>query len=97
MEISHEEFIVLYKKKGKYEKMKENVKNVSKKLQEKTENMRPNSVNSRRTSWSTYDWLKIIEHLHHPKILVFCVCMVMYTYSIKAWSIIDLEAIKYDG
>ena len=56
MEISHEDFIVLYKEKGKYEKMKENVKNVSKKLQEKTENMRPNSVNSRRTSWSTYDW-----------------------------------------
>ena len=51
MEISPEEFIVLYKEKDKYETMKENVKNVSKKLQEKTENMRPNSVNSRKTNW----------------------------------------------
>ena len=35
MEISHEEFIAIFKEKDKYEKMKENVKNVSKKLQEK--------------------------------------------------------------
>ena len=43
MEISHEEFIAIFKEKDKYEKMKENVKNVS----EKQENMRLNSVNSR--------------------------------------------------
>ena len=39
LEISHEEFI-------KYE-MKENVRNVSEKLEEKQENMRLNTVNSR--------------------------------------------------
>ena len=36
LEISHEEFVVILKEKKKYEKMKENVKNVSK----KQENMR---------------------------------------------------------
>ena len=43
MEISHEEFIAIFKEKDKYEKMKENVRNVS----EKEENMRLNSVNSK--------------------------------------------------
>ena len=42
-EISHEEFITIFKDKDKYEKMKENVRNVN----EKQENMRLNSVNSR--------------------------------------------------
>ena len=41
MEISHEEFITILKERDKYEKMKENVRNVS----EKQENMRLNSVN----------------------------------------------------
>ena len=41
MEISHEEFITILKEKDKYEKMKENVRNVS----EKQENMKLNSVN----------------------------------------------------
>ena len=41
--ISHEEFNIIMKKKAKYEKMKQNVKNVS----EKQENVRLNSVNSR--------------------------------------------------
>ena len=51
MEISHEEFITILKEKDKYEKMKENVRNISEKLEkEKTENMRLNSVNSRKTS-----------------------------------------------
>ena len=36
-----------FEEKDKYEKMKENVKNVSEKLEEKQENMRLNSVNSR--------------------------------------------------
>ena len=40
MEISHEEFIAILKEKDKYEKMKENVRNVSEKLKEKQENMR---------------------------------------------------------
>ena len=45
MEINHKEFITILKEKGKYEKMKENVRNVSEKLEEKQENMRINSVN----------------------------------------------------
>ena len=47
MEISHEEFITILKEKDKYEKMKENLRNVNEKLEEKTENTRLNSVNSR--------------------------------------------------
>ena len=47
MEIIHEEFITILKEKRKYEKMKENLRNVSEKLAEKQENMRVNSVNSR--------------------------------------------------
>ena len=41
MDISHEEYIRILKEKGKYEKMKENVRNISKKLekQEKQENI----------------------------------------------------------
>ena len=47
MEISHEEFVTILNEREKYEKMKENVRNVS----AKQENMRLNSVNSReRTS-----------------------------------------------
>ena len=46
MEISNKEFITIMKGK-KYEELKENVKNVSQKFEEKTENMRVNSVNSR--------------------------------------------------
>ena len=53
MDINHEEFVTILKEKDKYEKMKENVRIISEKLeekQEKTENMRLNSVNSRTTS-----------------------------------------------
>ena len=35
MEISHEEFITILKEKDKYEKMKENVRNVNEKLEKK--------------------------------------------------------------
>ena len=41
MEISHEEVDVIVREKQKYERMKENVRNVS-------ENMRLNSVNSKK-------------------------------------------------
>ena len=44
VEINHEEFITVLKEKDKYEKMKESVRNVS----EKQENIRLNSVNSRK-------------------------------------------------
>ena len=47
IEISHEEYITILKEKDKYEKMKENVRNVSEKLEEKQENMILNSENSR--------------------------------------------------
>ena len=51
MKKSHEEFIIILKGKDKYEKMKDNVRNISEKLEkEKTENMQLNSVNSRKTS-----------------------------------------------
>ena len=42
MEIMHEEFVTILNEKDKYEKMKENLKNVSEK-----EDMRLNSVNSK--------------------------------------------------
>ena len=47
MDLSHKEFITILKEKDKYEKMKENVRNLSKKLEEKQENIRLNSANSR--------------------------------------------------
>ena len=50
MDISHEEFIAIFKEKDRYEKMKENARNLSIKLEEKQKNMRLNSVNSRKTS-----------------------------------------------
>ena len=51
MEISHEEFITILKEKDKYEKMRENVRKISEKLEkEKTENMLLNSVNPKKTS-----------------------------------------------
>ena len=48
MEIIHEEFVAIFKEKDKYEKMKDNVRNVNEKFEEKTENMRVNSVNSKK-------------------------------------------------
>ena len=47
MEISHLEFITSLKERDKYEKMKENMTNLSKKLEQKQKNMRFNSVNAR--------------------------------------------------
>ena len=40
MEISHKELITILKEKDKYEKMKQNVRNVSEKLGKTQENMR---------------------------------------------------------
>ena len=48
MGISHEEFIVIFKEEDKWEKMKENVRYVS----EKQENMKLNSVTSRKRASS---------------------------------------------
>ena len=47
MEISHEEYDMILKKKDKYEKMKENVSSVSEKLEKINKIMRLNSVNSK--------------------------------------------------
>ena len=46
MEISHEEYVTILKEKDKYEKIKENVRNASEKLEGK-QNMRLNSMHSR--------------------------------------------------
>ena len=51
MDINHKKSITILKEKDKCEKMKKNVKSISKKLEKgKTENLRLNSVNSRTTS-----------------------------------------------
>ena len=50
MDISHEEFITILKEKDRYEKMKENVRNLSEALEGKQENIWLKSVNSRKTS-----------------------------------------------
>ena len=51
MELTHEEYNTILKEKNKYEKMIESVRNISEKLdEEKQENKRLNSVNSRTTS-----------------------------------------------
>ena len=47
MEISHKKFIAVLKEKDKYEKMKKNVRNLREKFEEKQENMRLNSANSK--------------------------------------------------
>ena len=47
METSHEEFITILNEKDRYEKMEEKLRNINEKLEEKTENMRLNSDNSR--------------------------------------------------
>ena len=46
LEIGNEEFIRIAKEKEKYEKMQEYLRKVNEKIEEKTENMRLNSVNS---------------------------------------------------
>ena len=52
LEIIHKELITILKEKDKYEEMKENVKNVNEKLEEKQENMRFNSVNLKKTNFN---------------------------------------------
>ena len=47
LEITDEEFVTTVKEKEKYEKMRENIKNINEKLEEKTGKMRLNNVNSR--------------------------------------------------
>ena len=74
-EKSHEEFNAFITEKQKYERMKENVRNVGEHSSaEKQENMRLNSVNSKKKFVNM--WLvKSIEHFHHQKMVFFCVCM----------------------
>ena len=55
MEISHEEFNAIIREKQKYERMKENVRNVSERSSAvKQENMRLNSVNSKKQQVCKY-------------------------------------------
>ena len=66
MEISHEKFVTTLGEKSKYEKMKENLRNVN----EQQENKRLNSVNSKKKKKNEFVnmWMvKRIEHLHHQK------------------------------
>ena len=76
MKISHEEFVTILREKDKYEKIKGNVKNVTEKLEEKTENTRLNSVNSRiefkTMRLQTRYWLKIIKNFMRL-IIFFCI------------------------
>ena len=46
MWIVHEQFLTIFNEKNKYEKMKENLRNINERLEEKTSSMRINSVNS---------------------------------------------------
>ena len=105
-EISHEEFLTIMKEKDKYEKMKENVKDVS----EKQENMRLNSANSRTQKidgWqiiyatNDFDWLKnivknnpkIIKHLCYQKNFLVCVCIIMCQIRKEAQEKCEIEII----
>ena len=76
IKISHEEFVTILREKDKYEKIKGNVKNVTEKLEEKTENTRLNSVNSRiefkTMRLQTRYWLKIIKNFMR---LIFFFCI----------------------
>ena len=58
LEISHEEFITVVEEKNKYGKMKENLRNINEKLEEKTENMRLNSVN-----WKTWNFFLLFWYI----------------------------------
>ena len=58
LEICHEEVTVILKEKDKYEKMKENLRNVREKLDKKQENMRLGSVNS-KTVKNTYRFTRV--------------------------------------
>ena len=76
MEVSHEELNAIINEKQKYERMRENVRNAS----EKEENMKLNSVNSRKiTSLWTRDWLKITKHFT-KLYFIFCI-YIMYLIS----------------
>ena len=66
VEISHQESVTILNERDKYEKMKENLKNIS----EKQENMRLNSVNSKTQkitilliiyATGDFNWLKTRE------------------------------------
>ena len=67
MEISHEEFITILKEKDEYEKMKENGRNVN----EKQENMRLNSVNSKSLKKVGGVWLTEVGILTSLKMCEF--------------------------
>ena len=78
MEISREEFNEISREKQKYERMKENVRNVSK----KQENVRLNSVNSKKTNDfvnNLSNWLKNIvknnQKLFKIYAIKICVCV----------------------
>ena len=64
LEISHKEFITILKENDKYEKMKENVRNKSEKLEEKQENMKADSINLKK---------RVYKHVISQKLLNICI------------------------
>ena len=65
MEVIHKEFITILKEKDKYQKMKENLRNINEKLEEKQENMRVDSVNLKKRVCKHVIGQKLLNVLHH--------------------------------
>ena len=65
MEVIHKEFITILKEKDKYQKMKENLRNISEKLEEKQENMRVDSVNLKKRVCKHVIGQKLLNVLRH--------------------------------
>ena len=93
IEISHEEFnATIWEEKKKNERMKENVRNVS----EKQENMKLNSVNSRKI---TCDWLKVLNIYTIKTFFFVCIYKNDYICSIHCRTMEkdDVEVIESGG
>ena len=72
VEISHEEFIAIFKEKDKYEKMKENLRSENeKKKNYEIEQYEIKDLKQKLNEKQS----KIIEHLRHQKKKKICVCM----------------------
>ena len=65
MEVIHKEFITILKEKDKYQKMKENLRNISEKLEEKQENMKVDSVNLKKRVCKHLIGQKLLNVLRH--------------------------------
>ena len=89
---------VIIREKQKYERIKENVRNVN----EKQENMRLNSVNSRKKNKFVNMWLLKKYWTFAPsKNFFFCVCMYKIDpfalFTAQVWRKNGVVAIEYGG